>query len=154
MKIIVIGHGMAGHKFLESLQDSTSTTTRVTILCEELRTAYDRVHLSEFFSGKSADDLALLEPGFFDRSNLVLTLNTRAVAVDRKTKTVTTAQGEKLAYDKLVFATGFTPFVSPIPGHNRKDCFVYRTIADLEAMRECGSRSGSGIVIGGGLQAS
>jgi nitrite reductase (NADH) large subunit len=56
-----------------------------------------------------------------------------------------------LAYDKLVFATGSYPFVPPVPGKERKDCFVYRTIEDLEAMLECGSRSKTGVVIGGGL---
>ena len=65
MKIIVIGHGMVGHKFLESLANSGAANLQVTVLCEEPRPAYDRVHLSEFFSGKSADDLTLVKPGFF-----------------------------------------------------------------------------------------
>ena len=151
MKIVVIGHGMVGHKFLESLQDSNLSHAEITILCEEPRPAYDRVHLSEFFAGKSAEDLSLVQPGFFERSNLLLKLNARATAIDRKAKTVMASTGEKLSYDKLVIATGSYPFVPPIPGRDRKDCFVYRTIEDLEAMKECGSRSESGVVVGGGL---
>ncbi len=151
MKIIVIGHGMVGHKFLESLAASGAPHLEVTVLCEEPRAAYDRVHLSEFFSGKTADDLSLVAPGFFERDNLLLMLNARAVAVDRKAKKVTVASGEVLDYDKLVFATGSYPFVPPVPGNARKDCFVYRTIEDLEAMLECGKRSKTGVVIGGGL---
>ncbi|MFX7792816.1 FAD-dependent oxidoreductase, partial [Acinetobacter baumannii] len=58
---------------------------------------------------------------------------------------------ETLSYDKLVLATGSYPFVPTVAGNQRKDCFVYRTIEDLEAMLECGSRSKSGVVIGGGL---
>ncbi|MFS0757056.1 nitrite reductase large subunit NirB [Noviherbaspirillum sp. 1P10PC] len=151
MKIVVIGHGMAGHKFLESLDASGIGHAEVTVLCEEPRAAYDRVHLSEFFAGKSADDLSLVSPGFFDRDNLLLNLNTRATAIDRAARTVTVASGEVLDYDKLVIATGSTPFVPPVPGRERRDCFVYRTIEDLEAMLECGSRAKSGVVIGGGL---
>jgi nitrite reductase (NADH) large subunit len=151
MKILVIGHGMVGHKFLESLDAAGVQDAQVTILCEEPRPAYDRVHLSEFFSGKAAEELSLVAPGFFERDNLLLRLNTRAVAVDRTGKTVTTAAGEVLAYDKLVIATGSYPFVPPLPGKDRPDCFVYRTIEDLEGMLECGSRSKSGVVIGGGL---
>jgi nitrite reductase (NADH) large subunit len=151
MKILVIGHGMVGHKFLESLDESGVRDAEVTVLCEEPRPAYDRVHLSEFFSGKTADDLSLVSPGFFDRDNILLKLNSRATAIDRSSKTVTAANGEVLAYDKLVIATGSYPFVPPIPGKERKDCFVYRTIEDLEAMLECGNRSQSGVVIGGGL---
>ncbi|MGV3741180.1 MAG: nitrite reductase large subunit NirB [Burkholderiaceae bacterium] len=151
MKILVIGHGMVGHKFLESLDESGVRDAEVTVLCEEPRPAYDRVHLSEFFSGKTADDLSLVSPGFFDRDNLLLKLNSRAAAIDRASKTVTAASGEVLAYDKLVIATGSYPFVPPIPGKERKDCFVYRTIEDLKAMLECGNRSQSGVVVGGGL---
>jgi len=148
MKIVVIGHGMVGHQFLKSLPPGSA---EVTILCEEPRPAYDRVHLSEFFSGKSADELSLVEPGFFDREDMVLKLNERAIAVDRAAHTVTTNSGEVLAYDKLVIATGSFPFVPQIDGKDHKDCFVYRTIEDLEAMQECGARSKTGVVIGGGL---
>jgi nitrite reductase (NADH) large subunit len=151
MKIIVIGHGMVGHKFLETLAAQNSPQLEVTVLCEEPRAAYDRVHLSEFFAGKTADDLSLVAPGFFDKGNVLLKLNARAAGLDRAAKTVTVASGEVLAYDKLVFATGSYPFVPPLPGKDRKDCFVYRTIEDLEAMLECGRRSNTGVVIGGGL---
>ena len=147
-KIVVIGHGMVGHQFLKSLPAGSA---QVTILCEEPRPAYDRVHLSEFFSGKSADELSLVEPGFFDRDDMVLKLNGRAVAIDRTARTVTSNSGEVLPYDKLVIATGSFPFVPPLDGKDRKDCFVYRTIEDLEAMQECGARSKTGVVIGGGL---
>ena len=41
-----------------------------------------------------------------------------------------------LAYDELVLATGAAPFVPPVPGHDLAGCFVYRTIEDLEAIRE------------------
>jgi len=152
MKIIVIGHGMVGHKFLESLDEAGLRDAQVTVLCEEPRPAYDRVHLSEFFSGKAAADLSLVEPGFFERrEHLHLRLNARATAIDRERKTVTVSTGEVLSYDKLVLATGSFPFVPPVPGKDRSDCFVYRTIEDLEAMLECGARSSSGVVIGGGL---
>jgi nitrite reductase (NADH) large subunit len=151
VKIVVVGHGMVGHKFLESLDAAGVRAAQVTVLCEEPRPAYDRVHLSEFFSGRTAEDLSLVAPGFFARDNLLLKLNTRAAAIDPAGKTVTTAGGEVLPYDKLVLATGSSPFVPPVPGRDRPDCFVYRTIEDLEAMRACGARARSGVVIGGGL---
>nr|WP_297351820.1 nitrite reductase large subunit NirB [uncultured Caldimonas sp.] len=151
MKIVVVGHGMVGHKFLESLAETGITGAEVTVLCEEPRAAYDRVHLSEFFSGKSADELSLVEPGFFERTGFTLRLKSRAVAIERRDHTVTTADGEVLPYDKLVLATGSVPFVPPVPGRDRPHCFVYRTIEDLEAMQAAGARSKSGVVVGGGL---
>ncbi len=149
MKLVVIGNGMVGHKLLESL--GAAENLQITVLCEEPRPAYDRVHLSEFFSGKSADDLSLVEPGFFDNPRIDLRLGARAASLDRSLKTVTTADGEVLPYDRLVLATGSYPFVPPIPGKDRDGCFVYRRIEDLEAMTACGARSKVGVVVGGGL---
>ncbi|MDR5882591.1 nitrite reductase large subunit NirB [Caballeronia sp. LZ032] len=151
MKIVVIGHGMVGHKFLEALAESGNDAVQVTVLCEEPRAAYDRVHLTKFFTGKSADDLSLVEEGFFERSGYALKLNARAVAIDRTARTVTASTGEVLAYDKLVLATGSYPFVPPVEGRDRAGCFVYRTIEDLEAMQAFGAHSKTGTVVGGGL---
>ncbi|WP_233830075.1 nitrite reductase large subunit NirB [Paraburkholderia sp. ZP32-5] len=151
MKIIVIGHGMVGHKLVECLAQDAAHGLDITVLGEESRPAYDRVHLSEFFAGKSADDLSLVEPGFFERHNVLLKLNAKVVAVDREARTVSVASGETLPYDRLVFATGSTPFVPPVPGRERNGCFVYRTIDDLEGMRDYGARATTGTVVGGGL---
>ncbi len=151
MKIVVVGHGMVGHKFLESLAESGLRNAEVTVLCEEPRPAYDRVHLSEYFAGKTAEDLSVVESGFFERTGFKLRLAARAVAIERRDRTVTTADGEVLPYDKLVLATGSTPFVPPIPGRDRDKCFVYRTIEDLEGMKAAGAKSRTGVVVGGGL---
>ena len=150
MKIVVVGNGMVGHKLLELLAPQAGL--EIIVLCEEPRPAYDRVHLSEFFSGKSADELSLVAPGFFEQhGNLVLRLNARATAIDRAAKTVTTSSGETISYDKLVLATGSYPFVPPVPGKDRPGCLVYRTIEDLEAISAAGKSAKTGVVVGGGL---
>ncbi|MCV2218421.1 nitrite reductase large subunit NirB [Thauera sp. Sel9] len=151
MKIVLVGHGMVGHKFLEALRQLQFPAADVTVLCEEPRTAYDRVHLSEFFAGKTAEDLSLVEPGFFADTGFDLRLNNRVAAIDRRAKTVTTQDGVTLSYDKLVLATGSYPFVPPVKGSDRGQCFVYRTIEDLEAMKEASAISRKGVVVGGGL---
>ncbi|MDR3418180.1 MAG: nitrite reductase large subunit NirB [Nevskia sp.] len=152
MRIVVIGNGMVGHKLLEQLAAEGLESLEVTVLCEESRPAYDRVHLSEFFSGKTADQLSLVAPGFFEQhGNLLLRLNARATQIDSAAKTVTVSTGETLAYDKLVLATGSFPFVPPVPGKDRPGCLVYRTIEDLEAIAAAGRTSKIGVVVGGGL---
>lgn len=95
LDVVVIGHGMVGHKFLESvLADAAhaARNVRVTVLCEEPRPAYDRVHLSEFFAGKSADDLSLVSAGFFEREDVRdrvrLVLDAKVVSIDRAAHTV------------------------------------------------------------------
>ncbi len=152
MHIVLIGHGMVGQKFLESLAEGPAATdVQVTVLCEEPRAAYDRVHLSEFFSGKSAEDLSLVPEGFFEKTGFKLRLGAKAVAIERRDHTITLDDGEVVHYDKLVLATGSYPFVPAVPGRDRPHCHVYRTIEDLEGMQASGKVSKSGVVIGGGL---
>ncbi|MDG2537485.1 nitrite reductase large subunit NirB [Dyella jiangningensis] len=151
MKLVVVGNGMVGHKLLEELAALQSPGLDVTVLCEESRPAYDRVHLSEFFTGKSADDLSLVAPGFFEQAGMHLRLATRAVGIDRAMKRVTTHDGEVISYDKLVIATGSSPFVPTIPGNDRPGCLVYRTLDDLAALSHWGGQSRHGVVVGGGL---
>jgi nitrite reductase (NADH) large subunit len=150
--LLVIGNGLVGHKLLEFLAESGLLEQwNVTTFCEEPRVAYDRVNLSGFFSGKSAEELSVVKPGFYERNGIGVRVGDRAVAIDRVAKTVTSAAGATLRYDKLVFATGSAPFVPPIPGRDLPGCFVYRTIEDLLAIREWSAKARAGVVIGGGL---
>jgi nitrite reductase (NADH) large subunit len=150
--LVVIGNGMVGQHFLASIAASAAKKNfHITTFCEESRPAYDRVHLSEFFSGKTAADLSLVADGFFADNGITIHLGDKAVSIDRANKIVTSAKGVTIAYDKLVLATGSYPFVPPVPGHDRKNCLVYRTIEDLEAMQAAAKTAKVGVVVGGGL---
>lgn len=150
--LVVIGNGMVGQNFLESFVSSKiKAHYQVVTFCEEPRPAYDRVHLSEFFSGKTADDLCLVEDTFFAQHDMTVHIGDKAISVDRLNKIVSSEKGISIHYDKLVFATGSYPFVPPIPGRERKQCLVYRTIEDLEAITLAAKNSSVGAVIGGGL---
>lgn len=151
-KLIVIGNGMVGHKFLQAMVNNESYKKyEIITFCEETRLAYDRVQLSSFFSGKTADDLSMVEPGFYEENNITVYMGDRAAHIDRDKQVVTSTNGISIAYDKLVLATGSFPFVPPIPGNERKNCFVYRTIDDLNDIATAGKTSKVGVVIGGGL---
>ena len=150
--LVVIGNGMVGHTFLSDLMASDiKDHFEVITFCEEPRAAYDRVHLTEYFSGKSAEDLSMVEDDFFQKNNITLHLGDKAESIDLTKKTVLSANKKLIHYDKLVLATGSFPFVPPIPGHNRKNCMVYRTIEDLEAITAAAKTSKVGAVVGGGL---
>ncbi|WP_183061707.1 nitrite reductase large subunit NirB [Motilibacter peucedani] len=144
---------MVGQRFVESLRArDTEGRWRVTVLCEEPRPAYDRVGLSSWFSGSTEADLCLVPEGFYDGDpTLDLRLGESATAIDRDAKTVTTSSGDVLAYDSLVLATGSYAFVPPVEGADLPGTFVYRTIADLEAMKAHASGKRTGAVVGGGL---
>ena len=150
--IVVIGNGMVGQNFLSTLAGSGKQADyNIVTFCEEPRAAYDRVHLSSYFSGKTAKDLSLVEDGFFEQNDINVHLGDKAASIDRAAKTVSSAKGVTIPYDKLVLATGSYPFVPPVPGHERPHCFVYRTIEDLEAIMASAKDGKVGVVIGGGL---
>jgi nitrite reductase (NADH) large subunit len=149
-RIVVIGNGMVGQRFLEQLV-ARGGSFEITVFCEEPRPAYDRVRLTSFFSGKSAADLSLAPLEFFKGSAVTLRLNDTVLEIDPAGKLVRSARYRAVPYDKLVLATGSYPFVPAVPGKDRRDCFVYRTIEDLEAITAAAARSKIGAVIGGGL---
>ena len=150
--LVVIGNGMVGQNFLAGLVDAGLLDHyHVVTFCEEAHLAYDRVHLSEFFTGKTADDLALVSADFFTQHAIELHIADKAVAIDRTAKIIRSFKGQEIAYDKLVLATGSYPFVPPVSGNDRPQCLVYRTLEDLEAIRSAAQKSRVGTVVGGGL---
>lgn len=164
-RIVVVGHGMVGHRFAQAAVERGLTETHdVLVVGEEPRAAYDRVALTSWF-GSGSDALSLLPGGEYDDPRVRLVLDSVVTEIDRVARTVTvvsppSAADDLLAnpgavtvheYDVLVLATGAAPFVPPVEGRGKDGCFVYRTIEDLEAIRAASAAATSGVVIGGGL---
>ncbi|ENT2958754.1 nitrite reductase large subunit NirB [Enterobacter cloacae] len=150
--LVVVGHGMVGHHFLEDcVNRNLHQQYQIVVFGEERYAAYDRVHLSEYFGGRSAESLSLVEGDFFARHGIELRLSQQIVAIDRDAHVVRTASGHETHWDKLVLATGSYPFVPPVPGNTLPGCFVYRTLDDLDNIAAHAKGSRRGVVIGGGL---
>ncbi|HZA09330.1 nitrite reductase large subunit NirB [Mycobacterium sp.] len=153
--VVVVGHGMVGHRFVEALRDrDRDGRWHITVLCEEPTPAYDRVSLSSYVG--SWDRAALGLPGNdYAGDDLVqLRIGERAAAIDRDARVVVTSSDDRIGYDALVLATGSYPFVPPVPGNDLERCFVYRTLDDLDAIRAVVATSdpgAAGVVVGGGL---
>ncbi|MBL4607825.1 MAG: FAD-dependent oxidoreductase, partial [Pseudomonadales bacterium] len=143
---------MVGHRFIEELvKNDEGDQFEIATFCEESKLAYDRVHLTSYFSGSSAEDLSLVKPGFYEENKVQVFLEDKATDVDLAKKTVKSANGVELNYDKLILATGSFPFVPPVPGHERDNCFVYRTLDDLDKIAAAAKNAKIGAVVGGGL---
>jgi len=152
MKIVIIGNGMVGYKFCEKLLSKAgSSKYKLVVFGEETRPAYDRVHLSEFFAGKNAGDLLLANTDWYYNNGITLHLGDPVQNIDRLTKTVHSFKGITESYDYLIIATGSSAFVPTIPGVEKQGVFIYRTIEDLEMMRDHAGKAKKGAVIGGGL---
>jgi nitrite reductase (NADH) large subunit len=153
IQIVVIGNGMVGYKFCEKLLSKRKNDQdfAVTVFGEEPRVAYDRVHLSAFFAGKTADDLTLAPAEWYTENGIRLFLSDPVVDIDREEKLIRSHHGHVVHYDYLVMATGSGAFVPSIPGVEKDGVFVYRTIEDLELIQSYAKKAKKGAVLGGGL---
>ncbi|OLF10919.1 nitrite reductase large subunit [Actinophytocola xinjiangensis] len=150
--LVVVGNGMVGHRLVSSVRErDRAGRWRVEVFGEERRPAYDRVALTSYVD--TWDDSALLLAGH--DPDVTVHLGDPVVAIDRAARTVTSASGLVREYDALVLATGSSPFVPPVPGHDLPGCHVYRTLDDLDGIREYAARVPHGrraaLVVGGGL---
>ncbi|MGY5305996.1 nitrite reductase large subunit NirB [Nocardia gipuzkoensis] len=152
---VVVGHGMVGHRFVEALRSrDTEGRWQVIVLSEERLPAYDRVGLSSYVGSWDPSALALPGNEYAGDELVELRLGQRAESIDKAARKVTTSAGDIIAYDALVLATGSYPFVPPVPGHDMPECFVYRTLEDLDGIRAAAEAAGPGavgVVVGGGL---
>jgi nitrite reductase (NADH) large subunit len=157
IKVIVVGNGMVGYKFCEKfITKKGKENYQITVFGEESRRAYDRVHLSEYFGGKSADELSLSTSTWYEENNIKLNTSELVLKIDKENKTIDTHLGKTYAYDYLVLATGSSAFVPPIKGVEKEGVFVYRTIEDLDAIMAYAKKikkngATEAAVLGGGL---
>lgn len=150
--VVVVGNGMVGHKFLDlMIRRGANNDYRLVTFCEEPRLAYDRVNLSGYFSGKSADELSLVTPEWYAKNGIEVYVGDCVTAIDCAARRVFSAKGACIDYDELVLATGSYPFVPPVPGKDAAGTFVYRTLEDLDAIRAYAANVRIGTVVGGGL---
>jgi nitrite reductase (NADH) large subunit len=148
--VVVVGNGMVCQRFCERLL-AYSDAFRLVVFGEEPRPAYDRVKLTSYYEKASADELLLADLDWYRERGIELHLNERVTAVDTQACTATTDQGSTQLYDILVFASGSAAFVPPLKGVDKPGVFVYRTIEDLDAIRNYAKHCKHATVMGGGL---
>lgn len=151
-RLIVVGNGMVGQRFVDDLiANGGLDTYSVTVIGDEPTPAYDRVALSSWFDGASTSDLLLGDVDAQSAAGVTFRFGSLVSNIDTVEQAISLENGDVLAYDTLVLATGSFPFVPPIPGHDRPGCFVYRTLEDLEQIQNWAEGKTTGVVIGGGL---
>ncbi|MEO0442874.1 MAG: nitrite reductase large subunit NirB [Pseudomonadota bacterium] len=149
-RIVVVGNGMVGHHYVETLAN-TDLNVAITVIGGEPHPAYDRVHLSAVFDGKSPEDLAMTTREHYGKLNVNAHFGDFVTVIDRDNKRVITEGGQSFVYDTLVLATGSYPFIPPIPGHDQDHCLAYRTIDDLAEIKASAQGVKKAVVVGGGL---
>ena len=151
-KLVIIGNGMAPGRALEHLFELAPDAYDVTIFNAEPRVNYDRIMLSPVLSGeKEFEEIIIHGDGWYIKHGIMLYKGHKVVNIDRAAKTVTSDAGTTESYDKLLIATGSSPFILPVPGNNLPGVLTYRDLDDVRAMLLAAQSRARAIVIGGGL---
>jgi 3-phenylpropionate/trans-cinnamate dioxygenase ferredoxin reductase subunit len=149
--VLIIGAGHAGAQAAIMLRTQKFEGS-IAIIGDEPEIPYERPPLSkEYFAGDKEFDRILIRPQkFWDEREINMLLNKRVVSVDPAAHSVTTDGGETYGYGKLIWATGGSPRMLPIPGGDLPGVQGVRTRADADAMKAASETASQIVVIGGG----
>jgi NADPH-dependent 2,4-dienoyl-CoA reductase/sulfur reductase-like enzyme len=147
---LVVGGGQAGGRAVEGIRKAGFDGT-VILLAEEERAPYERPPLSkQVLTGAAEPDSAKLrDDGWYAEQAVDLRLATRVGRIDRERKRVVLEDGQELAYDRLLLATGAQPKVPDLPGVDLSGVHVLRDMADSLALRDA-MRAGARVALVGG----
>ena len=158
-KLVVIGNGMAGARTVEEiLRRGGADQYDITVFGAEPHGNYNRILLSGVLSGThDPKDIFLHTLDWYREHGITLRAGVKVEAIDRESKTVLTAEGERVPYDKLILATGSRPFIPPMEGLKLPDgsdkpgVFVFRTLDDCTRIAGYATKCRKVAVLGGGL---
>lgn len=146
---VILGSGAAGYMAAQTLRED-NFTGRVIMVTRESRTPYDRPNLSkDYLQGHAAPEwMPIRSDDFFVKHDIELMLGKEAVCVDAVKKTIEFSDGQMLAYDSLLIATGGMPRRLPFPTKVRKNVFLLRSFSDTDAIIAAGMKGKRTIIIG------
>lgn len=151
-KIVIIGNSAAAIGCVEGVR-SVDKNSEIVLIASEKHHTYSRPLISYLLYGKTDEQRMKYRPDSFYSDNMVDTmLGKTAVSVDPKGHTVKLESGEVISYDKLMVATGSSPFVPPMKGLDKVEKkFTFMTLDDAHALDEAISAESRVLVIGAGL---
>ena len=151
-KHVIIGASAAGLSAACAII-KTDPKAAVTVLSEEKEAPYFRPMIPFIISGKkNPSEVAMMGQGPYVTDGIDIRLNSRAEHVDTENRTVHTKAGDVFAYDRLLIASGSTPFMPPdIEGTGIKGVYALRTLAQAHDAAKRTSKTKHAVMLGGGL---
>jgi nitrite reductase (NADH) large subunit len=151
-KLVVIGNGMAGMRTVEELLKLAPELYDITVFGAEPHGNYNRILLSPLLAGeKNVDDIMIHTRQWYAENRITLFAGDPVVHIDRRRRMVRSKSGREVWYDRLLLATGSSPFIVPVPGHKLDGVIGFRDIQDVDTMLAAARAGGHAVVIGGGL---
>src|SRR5215470_10161436 len=148
---LIVGASLCGAKAAETLREE-GFGGRVILLGSEAERPYERPPLSKGYLLGQEDRSVIYvhEEGWYAEHGVDLRLGVTVTSVDPAGRTVTTADGESVAYDRLLLATGASPRRLNIPGGDREGVLYLRTVGDSERLAAAFRGGGRVVTVGAG----
>jgi len=150
-KYLIVGNSVGAVGAVEAIRQ-IDRSGPLTVLSDEPHFTYSRPMIAEYLAGEcSLEHMLYRPPDFYERNRVQAVLGCKAVGIDFQARLVELDDGRKIAWRKLLLATGGTPIVPRMEGVDRKNVFTFTTIADAEKMKRALPAGATVVVIGGGL---
>jgi len=151
MRFVIIGNGVAGVTAAKALAEG-GTGAEVEVYAREAYHYYPRPRLQEFLAGQmEIEDVYFRRPAWYEERGIAVHLGTEVREIDAAGRRIILVGGERVAYDRLLLATGGHPFIPPIKGVSKQGVYALRTLDDATAIRERAAGAKRAVVVGGGL---
>ncbi|MGI5979630.1 MAG: NAD(P)/FAD-dependent oxidoreductase [Oscillospiraceae bacterium] len=152
MEYVIIGNSAAAVGAIEGIREHDSAG-RITVVSSEPHHVYSRPLISYLLQGKTDEQRMKYRPDdFYEKNKVTAMLGRTAGKLAPTQKTVTLDGGETLHYDRLLVATGSTPFVPPMEGlETVEKCFSFLSLDDAKALDAALFPKARVLIIGAGL---
>src|SRR3990170_82127 len=152
-KYVIVGPSAAGIGAVEAIRE-VDPVGSITVISEEPCPQYSRPMISDFVSGKAnLQKMLCREDNFWTKNQVQALTGKKAINLNLAERTVKLDSGDKVAYRKLLIATGGKPFVPRMEGSDKDGVFTFTTLSDAErlAARIDSGKVRNAVVIGAGL---
>lgn len=151
-KYVIIGNSTAAIGAVEAIRKN-DTENEITIITKEDYETYSRPLISYLLLGKTTEEKMRYRPhSFYEDNKCKLILSKEAVKILPEEKAVVLNDNSKIYYEKLLVATGSTPFIPPMSGlESVSKKFTFMSLADAKALSNSLTKDSKVLIIGAGL---
>lgn len=152
MNYVIIGGSIAAIGTIEGIR-KVDKTGKITLITNESHFIYSRPLISYLIEGKTTlENMRYREDDFYEKNNVKVFMGVNATNINKDKKEVMLDNGKKVAYDKLMIATGSSPFVPPINGIEKVDkkC-TFMSLDDALFLKQAITKDSKVLILGAGL---
>lgn len=148
---VIIGNGGAGVSAAKAIR-SASGEDEVVIISREGCRGYSPVLATHYLAGHiSYDDMFFVDDEFYLRNSIQTILGNRVNFINANARAVFLEDGDSVAFDNLLIATGSKPVVPHVPGVEGEGIFTLQTPEDAKRIDLWARRGSKAVVVGAGL---